>query len=162
MTQANKKDPVAVKKEITSEMRIVVEVDGNPVGFLNLDIDRLWPLINHRQREGVPVEWMDGTKFHSIMRAVIIKRLLARLQTHLYRTLGDEMVKAELDIESFTLKAEAAAQAFGKTKADIDALVSETRNTPLDFYAFFWEYLLDDRDVIDLRKEWKARSTLPR
>jgi len=32
----------------------------------------------------------------------------------------------------------------------------------LDFYAFFWEYLLDERDVTDLKKEWKAWGTRPR
>ena len=162
MTQTNRKDPVGSKKEIQSEMRIIVEVDGNPVGVLNLDIDRLWPLISHRKRDSMPVEWMDRAKFDSIMRAAVIKRLLARLEAHLYQTLGDEMVKAELDVESFTLKAEAAAQAFGTTKAEIGGLTADSNNTPLDFYSFFWEYLLDDRDVIDLRKEWKSWCTLPR
>ena len=141
---------------------MVVEVDGNPVGFLNLDIDRLWPLISHRKRDRAPVEWMDAAKFDSIMRAAVVKRLLSRLEGHLYQTLGDEMVKAELDIESFNLKAEAARQAFGATRAGIEKLVHETRNTPKDFDTFFWEYLIEDRDVIDLKKEWKARSSPPR
>jgi len=35
------------RREIPSEVRVMVEVDGNPVGFLNLDIDRLGPLIYH-------------------------------------------------------------------------------------------------------------------
>ncbi len=149
------------KKETQSQVRVVVEVDGNPIGSLTFDIDRLWPLINHRKRDNSPVEWMDPTKFHSAMRAAVIRRLLQRLEPHLYQALGDEIVKAELDVETFNLKAEAAAQAFGRSKAEIDELVAETDNTPLDFYSFFWEYLLDDRDVIDLRKEWKARNTLP-
>src|SRR2546421_11862850 len=102
MTQANSK-----KELLPSQVRLVVEVDGNPVGFLNLDIDRLWPLINHRKRDIVPVEWMDAAKFDSVMRAAVIKRLLSRLQSHLYRSLGDEIVKAELDIETVNLKAEA-------------------------------------------------------
>ena len=63
MTQANTK-----KETTTSHVRLVVEVDGNAVGFLNLDLDRLWPLINHTQQETVPVEWMDAEKFDSIMR----------------------------------------------------------------------------------------------
>lgn len=157
MPQTNSK-----KESLPSEVRLVVEVDGNPVGFLNLDLDRLWPLINHRKGDRVPVEWMDRPKFDSIMRAAVVKRLLTRLETHLYRALGDEMVKAELDVESFNLKAEAAAQAFGRTKAEIENLVSETDRTPMDFYTFLWEYLLDERDVIDLKKEWKAKGTLPR
>jgi hypothetical protein len=57
------------KKEVQKEMRVVVEVDGNPVGFLNLDLDRLWPLINHRRGDTVPVEWMDAAKFDSIMQS---------------------------------------------------------------------------------------------
>lgn len=152
-----------IKKESSpSEVRMVVEVDGNPVGFLNLDLTRLWPLINHRTRGLSPVEWMDASKFDSVMRAAVVKRLMTRLQSHLCQTLGDEMVKAELDVESFNLKAEAAAQAFGKTRTDIDKLVVEAGRTPLDFYSFFWDYLMDDREAIDLKKEWKAWGTRPR
>ena len=152
--------PTNTKKESPpSGVRVVVEVDGNPVGFLNLDVNRLWPLINHRKRDHVPVEWMDPAKFDSIVRAAVMKRLMARIEAHLYRAIGDEMVKAELDVESIKLKAEAAAQAFGRTKAKIEQLVVETDRTPLDFYSFFWDYLLDEREVIDLKKEWKAWGT---
>ncbi|PYS01308.1 MAG: hypothetical protein DMG15_22560 [Acidobacteria bacterium] len=157
MSQTNIK-----KESLSSEVRVFVEVDGNPVGCLNLDVNRLWPLINHRKRDHVPVEWMDPAKFDSIMRAAVIKKLIARLETHLYRALGDEMVKAELDVESFKLKAEAAAQTFGRTETEIEKLVLETDRVPLDFYSFFWDYLLDDRDVTDLKKEWKAWDTRPR
>ena len=157
MSQSNTK-----KESLPSEVRVVVEVDGNPVGFLNLDVNRLWPLINHRNRDHVPVEWMDPAKFDSIMRAAVMKKLMARLEAHLYRTLGDEMVKAELDIESFNLKAEAAAQTFGRTEKEIEKIVLETDRTPLDFYAFLWDYLFDERDVTDLKKEWKAWGTRPR
>ena len=157
MSQANSK-----KEAVPSEVRVVVEVDGNPVGFLNLDIERLWPLINHRKRDLVPVEWMDATKFDSIMRAAVVKRLMARIQTHLYQTLGDEIVKAELDVESFHLKAEAAAQVFGRKKKDIEKLVAESDRSPMDFYSFFWDYLLDERETIDLKKEWKTKGTRPR
>jgi hypothetical protein len=147
------------KKETSSEVRMVVEVDGNPVGILTLDIDRLWPLINHRKNEPGPVEWMDPSKFDAIIRAAVIKRLMARLQTRLYPSLGDEMVKAEIDVESFILKAEAAAQVFGRTKSDIDKLAAESERSPADFYNFFWEFLLDERDdVVDLKKEWKAAA----
>ena len=102
--------PNAKKDSVPSEVRVIVEVDGNPVGFLNLDVGRLWPLINHWGGDGAPAEWMDGTKFDSIMRAAVVKRLISRLEKHLYRALGDEMVKAELDVETFRLKAEAAIQ----------------------------------------------------
>ena len=157
MSQSNTK-----KESLPSEVRVVVEVDGNPVGVLNLDVNRLWPLINHCKRDHVPVEWMDPAKFDSIMRAAVMKKLMARLEAHLYRTLGDEIVKAELDVEAFNLKAEAAAQTFGRTEKEIEKIVLETDRAPLDFYAFFWEYLLDERDVTDLKKEWKAWDTRPR
>jgi hypothetical protein len=157
MTQANSK-----KESIQAEVQIIVEVDGHPVGSLNLDLDRLWPLINHRRDESVPVEWMDAPKFHSIMRAVVLKRLVARIQNRLYQTLGDEMVKAELDAEDFTLKADTAAQIFGRTNSDIEKFVAGSGRAPADFYAFFWEYLLEDRDVSDLKKEWKAKDNSPR
>jgi len=147
--------------QIPSEVRVIVEVDGKPVGFLNLDIDRLWPLINHRKRDMVPVEWIDGMKFDSMMRAAVMKRLLARLQSHLYRSLGDEIVKAELDVETINLKAEAAAQVFGRSRVDVEKLVTPTENTAMDFYTFFWEYLLDERESIDLKKEWKVWCNSP-
>jgi hypothetical protein len=150
------------KEAVQTEVRLIVEVDGNPVGVLNIDIDRLWPLINHRKRDTVPVEWIDAPKFESVMRAAIIKRLLTSLQGQLYQSLGNEMVKAELDVESFNLKVETARQAFGETKADIEKLVAETNQSEADFHVFFWEYLLGDREVTDLKKEWKAKSTPPR
>ena len=157
MSQTNKKNDVN-----PSQVRLVVEVDGNPVGFMNLDLDRLWPLINHRQRDIVPVEWMDAENFDTIMRAAVMKRLVSRLEGRLYQTLGEEMVKAELDAEGFTLKADAAAQEVGRSKNDIEKLVAESGRQPMDFYAFFSEYLLDDREVNDLKKEWKAKGTPPR
>ena len=58
--------------------------------------------------------------------------------------------------------AEAAVQAFGRTTAEIEQLVLEVDRTPMDFFTFLWEYLLDDREVIDLKKEWKAWGTPPR
>jgi hypothetical protein len=153
MPEANSK-----KESTLTQVRLVVEVDGNPVGFLSLDLDRLWPLINHRKRDLVPAEWMDPAKFDSIMRAVVMKRLISRVEGRLYQTLGDEMVKAELDAESFTLNADAAVQVFGRSKGDIEKLAAEADRTPLDFYTFFWQYLLDDREVTDLKKEWKSKD----
>jgi hypothetical protein len=156
MSQAN------AKKDGPSEVRLVVEVDGNPVGVLNLDIDRLWPLINHGKRDTIPVEWMDHGKFESLMRGAVMKRLVSRIEGRLYQALGDEMVKAELHVENFNLKAQAAVQAFGAKQSDIEKLALEADRNPLDFYAFFWDYLLDDREVTDLKKEWKGKSTPPR
>lgn len=144
----------AAKSE-KSGVRVVVEVDGRPVGCMELDMERLWPLIHHQKRE-LPVEWVDRGRFDSLVRAAAVKRLVSRLEQHLYKTLGDEIVKTELDIESFMLKAESAGQAFGRTRADIDKLVAESGCTSMEFYSFFWEYLLDDRENIDLKKEWKT------
>ncbi|HMF01705.1 MAG TPA: hypothetical protein VKK06_17595 [Terriglobia bacterium] len=152
----------AKKESMPSQVRLVVEVDGNPVGFLNLDLDRLWPLINHRKREAIPVEWIDSAKFESMVRAVVMKRLISRIEERLYQTLGEEMVKAELDVENVILKAHAAAQVFGRTKKEIEKLVAESGRTAMNFYSFFWEYMLEDREVIDLKKEWKARDIPPR
>jgi len=153
MSQANSK-----KESTLTQVRLVVEVDGNPVGFLSLDIDRLWPLINHRKRDTPPAEWMDPEKFDSIMRAVVMKRLISRVEGRLYQTLGDEMVKAELDVENFTLRADTAVQVFGRSNGDIEKLVGESDCKPLDFYNFFWQFLLDDREVSDPKKEWKAKG----
>src|SRR5579862_842807 len=114
MPEVGKREAQGLKKD-TSEVRVVVEVDGRPVGYMSLDMERLWPLIQHQKRE-LPVEWVDRARFDSLVRAAAVKRLISRLEQHLYRALGDEMVKAELDIESFMLKAEAAGQAFGRTK----------------------------------------------
>ena len=147
--------PETNRREAQARVRVVVEVDGNPVGVLELDMEKLWPLISHRKRDP-PVEWMDPARFDSIVRAAVVKRLIARLEQHLYGTLGDEMVKAALDIESFMLKAENMAQTFGRNKADVEKLVGDSGRTTMDFYSFFWEYLIDDRDTVDLKKEWKA------
>lgn len=155
--------PGNTKKEPPpAQVRLVVEVDGNPVGFLNLDIDRLWPLIHHPRRDATPVEWIDPVQFDSMMRANVVNQLVSRLQGRLYKTLGDEMVKAELDAENFMLKAEASAQVFGQTKSEIEKLTAESGRTPADFYNFFWQYLLDDREVSDLKKEWKGKDIPPR
>jgi len=151
------------KRESTpSQIRLVVEVDGNPVGFLNLDLDRLWPLINHRKRDTIDVEWIDPANFESMVRAVVMKRLISRIEGRLYQTLGEEMVKAELDVENVILKADAAAQVFGRTKREIEKFVAESGRTEMDFYTFFWEYMLADREVNDLKKEWKGRDIPPR
>jgi hypothetical protein len=151
------------KKDLSpTQVRLVVEVDGNPVGFLSLDLDRLWPLINHRKHDLVPIEWIDEAKFDSVMRAAVMKRLISRIEGRLYQTLGEEMVKAELDAENFLLKADGATQVFGRSKAEIEKMVEESGRTVTDFYNFFWEYLLDEREINDLKKEWKAKSTPPR
>jgi hypothetical protein len=153
--------PDTNKREAQGPVRVVVEVDGKPVGYLELDMDRLWPLINHRKRDGATVEWMDPVRFDSILRAAVVKRLISRLGQRLYVTLGDEIVKAQLDLENFALKAENASQVFGSKHSDIEKLVEESARTPADFYSFFWDYLLDDREAVDLKKDWKNARIRP-
>ena len=41
-------------------------------------------------------------------------------------------------------------------------LAAESGRTAMDFYGFIWEYLLDDREITDLKKEWKALDIPPR
>ena len=153
MSEAHKKE-----KDLAAEVRVVVEVDGKPIGVLNLDVDRLWPMINHRQLETLPVEWIDPKRYDAVMRAAIVKQLTNRLSRQLYQVLGAEIVNAELDVESFTLKVEAAAQTFGRTREEVEKIVTESGRTTNEFLTFFWDYMLDDRDVADLKKEWKANS----
>jgi len=145
-------------KGAESEIRIIVEVDGNPVGILDLDVDRLWPLINHRKRDAAPAEWIDRARFRMAVRAAVARNLTQRLQTHMYQALGKEIVRAELNLETMVLKAEAAAQTFGRTKSEIAAMAAKSGRTPADFDAFFWENLLNESDSSDLLKHWKAAS----
>ena len=145
-------------KTSSSEVRVVVEVDGNPVGFMHLDMERLWPLINHSIKETTPAEWIDPPRVEAMMRAVVARNLSNRLQSHLYQTLGSEIVKAELDIEGFMLKLEASAQAFGTTHEDIEKLAQKTGNSTAEFYEFFWKYMMDDREGVEPKKAWKKVS----
>jgi hypothetical protein len=144
------------EKDLLSDVRVVVEVDGRPVGFLNLDVDRLWPTIRHRGGSVPPAEWIDPKRYDSALRAVVVKRLMQRLQTRLYPTLGEEIVKAELDVEAIALRAEAAAQAFGRTRAELDKVLAEPGGTPAEFDVFFWDYFLGERESDDLKKDWKS------
>jgi hypothetical protein len=32
----------------------------------------------------------------------------------------------------------------------------------MDFYNFFWEYMLEDKEINDLKKEWKSKDIPPR
>ncbi|HEX4996747.1 MAG TPA: hypothetical protein VFY29_00875 [Terriglobia bacterium] len=141
--------------ELSSDFRVVVEVDGHPVGFLELDVDRLWPLIQHRRGNAPAAEWIDAGRFDAALRAAVVKRMRARLQARLYPILGDEIVKAELEVEELSLRAEAVAQTFGSSRADIEKLVRDSGRTLADFDAFFWDYLLNDRET-DLKKAWKT------
>jgi len=135
---------------------MVVEVDGKPVGFLNLDLDRLWPLINHRKRDTAPAEWIDRARFRTAVRAAVGQNLSKRLQKHMYQALGNEIVRAELNLETMVLKAEAAAQTFGRTKREIATLAARSGRTTADFERFFWDNLLSESESSDLKKHWKA------
>src|SRR6476646_1699245 len=108
-------------KGAESEIRIVVEVDGNPVGILDLDLDRLWPLINHRKRDTAPAEWIDRGRFRTAVRAAVARNLTESLQKQLHPAIGKEIVQAQLNLETMVLKAETAAQVFGRTTREIKA-----------------------------------------
>jgi len=156
-TKAAKTTKSAIKGA-ESEIRIIVEVDGNPVGILDVDVDRLWPLINHRKRDAAPAEWIDRARFRMAVRAAVARNLTKRLQTDMYQSLGKEIVRAQLNLETMVLKAEAAAQTFGRTKREIAAMAAKSGRTPADFEAFFWENLLNESESADLMKHWKAAA----
>ena len=127
------------RKATGTEVRVVVEVDGTPVGVLSLDMERLWPQINHNLKETPPAEWIDRRRFDTMMRAAVARNLSNRLQSHLYSTLGNEIVKAELDVEGFTLRAEAVAQAFGNTRKEIEKLADENGQHAVRFLRILLE-----------------------
>ena len=151
MSQANSK-----KESTLTQVRLVVEVDGNPVGFLSLDIDRLWPLINHRKRDTAPAEWIDRSRFRTAVRAAVARNLTEHLQKQLYPAIGKEIVQAQLNLETMVLKAETAAQVFGRTTREIKAFAAKSGRTMDDFQTFFWQNLMNESDAADLKKAWKA------
>lgn len=145
-------------KRAKAEVRIVVEVDGKPVGLLDVDLDRLWPLINHRKRDTVPAEWIDRSRFKTAVRAAVARNLTKQLQSHMYQALGNEIVRAQLNLETMVLKAEAAAQIFGRTRKEIKDMAAKSGRTAADFEKFFWQNLLDESESADLKKSWKAAA----
>ena len=48
------------------------------------------------------------------------------------------------------------ATVFGRAPRDIEKLVEADNCSLMDFYAFFWKYMLDERASINLREEWNA------
>ena len=141
------------KKSRPSKVQVVVEVDGNPAGLLDLDWDRLWPAINHRNRDPLNIEWMKRAQFDSVANATVLRRFMRRLEGRLYQGLGDEMVRAELDIENLYLKMDAAAHVFGRTDDELKEILADG-GSRADFMSFFWDYLLGEREVADLEEEW--------
>ena len=154
------KEGYGFRKESAPQVRVIVEVDGNPIGSVELDVDRLWPLIQPKDGKA-PGEWIDPARFDAMVKAAVVRRLLERLERHLYKTLGDEIVAAKLEVESLLLRAEGAAQAFGRTRAERDAMLVESGRTADEFDAFFWDYLLSESNPADIRKQWKSARTRP-
>ena len=142
------------KKSQTSKLQVVVEVDGNPVGLLDLDWDRLWRVINHRNRDPINIEWMKRTEFDAVANATVLRLFMRRIEGRLYQGLGDEMVRAELEIENLNLKMDAAAQEFGRTDAELEQVLTGSGRTRAEFMSFFWDYLLGEREVSDLEEAW--------
>jgi len=148
--------PSKAAKGADSEMSLVFEVDGNPVGVLHLDLDRIWPLINHRKRDTAPAEWIDRSRFRTAVRAAVARNLTEHLQKQLYPAIGKEIVQAQLNLETMVLKAETAAQVFGRTTREIKAFAAKSGRTMDDFQTFFWQNLMNESDAADLKKAWKA------
>jgi len=145
-------------KGVESELRLIFEVDGNPVGVLDLDLDRIWPLINHRKRDTAPAEWIDRAQFRTAVRAAVARNLTEHLQKNLYQALGKQIVQAQLNLETMVLKAETAAQVFGRTTKEIKTLAAKSGRTLEDFQTFFWHNLMNESDAADLKKAWKASA----
>jgi len=148
----------AAAKSAESEMSLVFEVDGNPVGVLHLDLDRIWPLINHRKRDTAPAEWIDRGRFRTAVRAAVARNLTESLQKQLHPAIGKEIVQAQLNLETMVLKAETAAQVFGRTTREIKAFTAKSGRTMEDFQTFFWQNLMNESDAADLKKAWKAAA----
>ena len=142
------------KKSETSKVQVVVEVDGNPVGLLDLDWDRLWPTINHRNRDRVNIEWMKRAEFDAVANSTVLRRFMRRLEGRLYQGLGDEMVRAELDIENLYLKMDAAAQEFGRTDTELQQVLAGGGGTRMEFMNFLWDSVLGEREISDFEEEW--------
>jgi hypothetical protein len=51
---------------------------------------------------------------------------------------------------------DSAANGFGYSRQEIERLAPESGCSVADFYPFFWKYLLNDRDAVDLRAEWQS------
>jgi hypothetical protein len=66
----------------------------------------------------------------------MLGRFTRRLERRLYQGLGDEMVRAELDIGNFFLRLEEAAQVFGTTRREIDEMLAFVGVTETTFKNF--------------------------
>ena len=109
-----------------AEVRVVVEVNGQPVGFMSLDMERLWPLINHRIKEIPPAEWIDFS--HRLIwhgRRVCIAR---RPRCHAC-VLADACPSARPAeaAEAERVKLEAAARVAGRRPARAQSAASRSR-----------------------------------
>ena len=139
-----------------SKLKLVVEVDGKPIGVLDIDWDRLWPEVNHRNRESIGIEWVDGKEIEARVKTTMLSRFTRRLEPRLYQSLGDEMVRAELDIENFFLRLEAAGQAFGTSRKAVDRILRSSDATQAEFMEFLWEYVVSDAEIDLIEETWKA------
>ena len=156
MAQSRKKSPGKRSPQTLSKLKLVVEVDGKRVGVLDIDWNRLWPEVNHRKRESAGIEWIRSRELDALAKATMLGRFTRRLERRLYQGLGDEMVRAELDIENFFLRLEAAAQLFGTTRREIDEMLAFVGVTETTFKDFLWEYVAGDADIDDIKRAWKA------
>ena len=122
-------------------------------------------------RYGLPVDaagttvdgraFKDITEFKRILldeEEQIARNLTEHLQKDLHQSLGKEIVQAQLNLETMVLKAETAAQVFGRTTGEIRALAAKSGRTLEDFQTFFLQNLMNESDAADLKKAWKASA----
>ena len=141
----------------TAAIRVVLEVDGNPVGSVSIELDRVWQILDLRRADGPQTEWLKNSEFEALLRSAVLNRFTQHLKSHLYEAFGQSLVKAELDIENLNLKAEAVVQAFGKTKREFEEALAEAGGSVAEFHAFLRGYLTGDGELVDPKKAWKSR-----
>lgn len=139
-----------------NSVRVVLEVDGSPVGFVNIDLDRLWPVLDLRRPDGPHAAWLRDSDFDTLVRNAVLKRFMEHLKADLYHAFGQSLVKAELQMESVNLKAEAVVQAVGKSREEFENLLAECAGNSAEFYSFLHQYLTGEVESSNPRKEWKT------
>jgi hypothetical protein len=151
MNKARKKNA-----EFAPDIHITIEIDGNRAGCLDLNNDTLWDLLISHNEDPNPVEWIDAHCYQKVIQAAVMLKFVNRLKSRIHQDLEEEITQAKRDIERFCSKCRVAATVFGRTPMDIERLVEADNCSLMDFYAFFWKYMLNERASINLREEWHA------
>jgi hypothetical protein len=144
------------KAEFASDIHITVEIDGKHAGCLDLNNDTLWASVKSHNEDPNPVEWIDAHCYEEVIQAAVILKFVNRLRSRIHQDLEKEIAQAKRDLERFCSKCKVAATVFGRAPRDIEKLVEADNCSLMDFYAFFWKYMLDERASTNLRDEWNA------